>query len=284
MMHDRWGRGPVLSVPLLAGALAQKSPVTLLDVRWWLGGPPGRTAYEQGHLPGAVFVDLDVDLADPPGVRGRHPLPDPQRFATAMRAAGVRANQPVVVYDQGPGVMAARAWWLLRHHGHPLVRVLNGGIAAWQAADQPVTTATSTPQPGDFVAAPGVLPVLGADGAARIAAEGMLLDVRAGERYRGELEPVDPVAGHIPGAVNAPDTASTDADGLLLPADELRQYYAALGVRTERPVAVYCGSGVTAAHAVLTLEAAGFAGAGLYPGSWSEWVADPTRPVATGPG
>ncbi|ARQ68101.1 sulfurtransferase [Streptomyces marincola] len=259
------------------GTPPHERPV-LLDVRWRLGGPPGRPQYAAGHLPGAVYVDLDTELAAPPGPGGRHPLPDPELFGAAMRRAGVSHGRPVVVYDDGQGWAAARAWWLLRWAGHPRVRVLDGGLAAWQGA---LDTGVPEPREGDFVPAPGALPVLDADGAARLAREGVLLDARAAERYRGEVEPIDPVGGHIPGAVSAPTTENAGADGRLRPRAELAARYAELGAGPGVAVGVYCGSGVSAAHAVLALAEAGV-DAALYPGSWSEWTADPGRPVATG--
>ena len=272
---------PLISVAELSAALESAKPPILLDVRWRPTGPYGLPDYWQGHLPGAVFLDLDRELAGPPGVGGRHPMPDLAVFETAMRRAGVRNGHPVVVYDDGPGTAAARAWWLLRWAGHDDVRLLDGGWAAWKRADLPLPTDLSQPAPGDFTANPGQLPLLDAGAAAEVAAEGVLLDARAPERFRGEVEPFDPVAGHIPGAVNAPTTANIDVHGHLLPARLLRERFEALGVDEARPVATYCGSGVTAAHTVLALEVAGLPGA-LYVGSWSDWVSDPSRPVATG--
>ncbi|MBX6355778.1 MAG: sulfurtransferase [Micromonosporaceae bacterium] len=255
---------------------------TVLDVRWSLAAGPGRAEYAAGHLPGAVFVDLDADLCGPPGMAGRHPLPDPGRLQEVLRAAGVRADRPVVVYDGGDGLPAARAWWTLRWAGHPDVRVLNGGYPAWVAAGQPVTTAPERRPAGDFTVRPGGLPVLDADAAAALARDGVLLDVRAPERYRGETEPIDRVAGHIPGAVNLPTTEHVDEQGRLRPADQLRATFASAGVRADAPVGAYCGSGVTAAHTVLALHQAGRTDAALYVGSWSEWITDPDRPVAVG--
>ncbi len=258
----------------------------LLDVRWSLAGPPGRAAYEAGHLPGAVFVDLDADLAGPPGRSGRHPLPEPAAFAAAMRRAGVRTDRPVVVYDQNDATAAARAWWLLRDAGHPDVRVLDGGYDGWLAAGLPVETgAGPAPVPGDLPAGSGSLPRLTADQAAALARSGLLLDARAAARYRGEVEPVDPVAGHVPGAVSSPTADTVTPAGRFRPAAELRRWFGALGVTSEADVGAYCGSGVTAAHLVLALEVAGVSAA-LWPGSWSEWVAEPgrqDRPVVTGP-
>jgi len=272
---------PLIRPEELAAALGSAKAPVLLDVRWQLGGPDGRTTYLAGHVPGAVFVDLDRDLAAPPGGGGRHPLPDPARFEAAMRRAGVRGDRAVVVYDQRDTTSAARAWWLLGYHGHPDVRVLDGGYDAWVARGFEVTSKLPTPEPGDFHATAGNRPTLDANGAAGIARDGVLLDARAVERYRGEVEPVDPVAGHIPGARSAPALANILSDGHLLPPCELRARFAALGVREGVPVGAYCGSGVVASHEVLALELAGF-DAALYVGSWSEWITDPSRPVATG--
>lgn len=270
----------IVSTAGLAGELTAPRPPVLLDVRWNLGGPPGRAEYEAGHLPGAVFIDLETELAGPVGQgTGRHPLPGPDVLGAALRRAGVCAERPVVVYDGGPGWAAARAWWLLRWAGHPSVRVLDGGFAAWTGA---VTTREPEPAAGDFVPAAGALPVLTADGAAALARRGVLLDARAGERYRGETEPIDPVGGHIPGAVCAPTTENVTEAATLRPAPELAARFAALGVTGETEAGVYCGSGVSAAHQVLALAVAGI-DAALYPGSWSAWVSDPARPVATGP-
>jgi thiosulfate/3-mercaptopyruvate sulfurtransferase len=273
---------PLISAGRLAELLLAGEDVTLLDVRWSLGGGPDRAAYAAGHVPGALFVDLDKDLAAPPGADGRHPLPAPERFAAAMRRAGVRRHVPVVVYDQRDGMAAARAWWLLRHHGHEPVHLLDGGYDAWVAAGGAVSDADVSAPPGDFVVGPGLLRAVDADTAAATARSGVLLDARAEERYRGEVEPVDAVAGHIPGAVSAPTTGNLDDSGRLRGAEELRNRFSALGVGDGVETVVYCGSGVTAAHQVLALTLAGF-DAALYPGSWSEWITDPARPVATGP-
>jgi thiosulfate/3-mercaptopyruvate sulfurtransferase len=256
--------------------------VTVLDVRWRLGGPPGAAAYREGHLPGAVFCDLDADLAGPPGPGGRHPLPDAAAFQAAMRRLGVSGSRPVVVYDDADATSAARAWWTLRYFGHPDVRVLDGGLRAWTAAGLPVVTEEPQVPPGDFVAVPGGMPVLDAAEAAACAEKGVLLDARAAERYRGEHEPVDPVAGHIPGAVSAPTGENVEPGGRFRPASFLRERFAALGALPGVQVGVYCGSGVTAAHQVLALELAGVPAA-LYVGSWSHWITDPARPVAVGP-
>ncbi len=265
--------------------LASGPGPALLDIRWRLGGPPGLACYRAGHLPGAAFVDLDRDLSGPPGAGGRHPLPAAAWFQAAMRRAGVRDGRAVVVYDEADAMAAARGWWLLRYFGHDRVQVLDGGYRAWQAAGQPVTTGDEHTTPGDFTARPGGLPLLDAAGAARLARHGLLLDARAPERYRGDTEPVDPVAGHIPGAVSAPATASLGPGGRFLPPGRLRARFARLAAQAGVPpaagVGVYCGSGVTAAHEVLALALAGQSAA-LYAGSWSHWITDPGHPVATG--
>jgi thiosulfate/3-mercaptopyruvate sulfurtransferase len=277
----------LVSPSVLAEELADGTGPVLLDVRWRLGGPPGIDSYREGHLPGAVFVDLDRALAAPPGPGGRHPLPDPAVFQDAMRAAGVSQDHPVVVYDDRDATAAARAWWLLRYHGHENVRVLDGGYQAWLAAGFPVSRSDPAGTPGDFTARPGHMPVLDAAGAADLARTGLLLDARTGERYRGEQELVDPVAGHVPGAVSAPTSENVNPDGTFRSAAELKARFGALGadgadsVGPQRAVGAYCGSGVTAAHEVLALALADIQAA-LYVGSWSNWITDPARPVATG--
>jgi thiosulfate/3-mercaptopyruvate sulfurtransferase len=252
----------------------------VLDVRWDLGGPRYQD-YLNGHVPGSAFVDLDRALSGPPGPGGRHPLPDAEWFARAMRRTGVRAAAPVVVYDAATSMAAARAWWLLRYFGHRDVRVLDGGLAAWIAAGHSLQTGPTPLEPGDFVAVPGGMPVLDAAGAAELARRGVLLDARAPERFRGDHEPLDPVAGHIPGARNRPSSENVDSQGRFLSAPDLRVAFEHVGARDGHAVGAYCGSGVSAAHEVLALELAGFPAA-LYVGSWSDWITDPARPVATG--
>ncbi|MEV7611426.1 sulfurtransferase [Streptomyces sp. NPDC089799] len=272
----------ILSATELKAELAGSRPPVLLDVRWQLGGPDLRPEYEAGHVPGAVYVDLDRELAGPPGKGGRHPLPEAEAFGAVMRRAGVGTDTPVVVYDGGLGWAAARAWWMLRWTGHPNVRVLDGGLAAWTAAGGELSAEAPAPEEGDFKPQPGAMGLLDADEAAALARSGLLLDARAGERYRGEVEPIDRIGGHIPGAVSAPTTENVGPDGRFLPAAELRARFGALGASAEGEVGVYCGSGVSGAHQVLALSVAGVPAA-LYAGSWSEWSSDESRPVAVGP-
>lgn len=263
--------------PLIDAAELDPAAVTVLDVRYRMGGPPGAGEYAAGHIPGAAYVDLDRDLAEPTDHRGRHPLPEPARFGAAMRRAGVSTGRSVVVYDDWGGRAAARAWWLLRHHGHDDVRVLDGGWPAWVAAGGAIETGLPDPRPGDFEPGPGrsaVVPTESLPDAGLV-----LIDARAAERYRGEVEPVDPVAGRIPGAVNVPTDANLAGDGRFRSAEELSSVYRAVGAVPGERVAAYCGSGVTACHDLLALARAGVTDAALYPESWSGWVADPARPV-----
>jgi thiosulfate/3-mercaptopyruvate sulfurtransferase len=273
-----------MSGPLIGGAELERLCAGgrrphLLDVRWKLGGPPGREEYRAGHLPGAVYVDLDEELAAPAAAgQGRHPLPSVEALQASARAWGIAAGDSVVVYDDNAGLSAARAWWLLRWAGLTDVRILDGGLAAWpsplSAGDEPAPTA------GDVTLTPGHLPVIDPDGAQQlVAAGGLLLDARAAERFRGEPNPFDPRPGHIPGAVSAPTTENLSGDGSFRAAGELAGRFAALGVRPDRPVGVYCGSGVTAAHEVAALAIAGVGNVALYPGSWSQWATLPGRPV-----
>ncbi|MBW0106942.1 sulfurtransferase [Pseudonocardia sp. KRD291] len=291
----------ILAGPGGTGASGVSRPV-VLDVRWRLTGPPGRPDHAARRIPGAVFVDLGTELAaavaSGGGPGGRHPLPDPASLQEVLRRAGVREDSTVVAYDDADGSVAARAWWLLRWSGHPAgrVKVLDGGFAAWTAEGRPLAgddvpdadrAPEPVPDPGDVVVRPGAMPVLDADGAAALARRGALLDARAGARYRGETEPVDPRAGHVPGALSVPFAGNTGPDGRWLPADELAARFRAAGVTDPTAVGAYCGSGVTASSLVLALEHAGVTSpespAALYPGSWSEWSADPARPAATGP-
>jgi thiosulfate/3-mercaptopyruvate sulfurtransferase len=263
-----------------ADLLADGGRVVLLDVRWALGDEHGPATYLAGHLPGAVFVDLETELADPPTpAEGRHPLPSLQRLQACARRWGIRDGDAVVAYDATGGLAAARAWWLLRWGGLSDVRLLDGGLDAWVAAGGSLETGDVVPETGDVTLTGGGMPVLSIDEAAALPASGgLLLDARAGERYRGEVEPIDPRAGHVPGAVSAPTTENL-ADGRFRPATELAQRFADLGAAPGTTVGVYCGSGVTAAHEVAALAHAGI-DAALWPGSWSQWSADQERPVA----
>jgi thiosulfate/3-mercaptopyruvate sulfurtransferase len=274
-------------VSVLIGAadlLARPDRAVLLDVRWALGDDRGRERYLSGHLPGAVFVDLETELADPPSsAGGRHPLPSVQRLQSSARRWGIRRDDPVVVYDGTRGLAASRAWWLLRWGGLPDVRILDGGLDSWVDAGGSLEPGDVVPEPGNVILSGGGMPVLTIDEAAALPTSGgVLLDARAGERYRGEVEPVDSRAGHVPGAVSAPTTENLAADGTFRPVTELRARFADLGVQPGATVGVYCGSGVTAAHEVAALAAAGIDVA-LWPGSWSQWSADPDRGIATGP-
>ena len=268
--------GPLITTEELREQLAS---VTVLDVRYRMGGPSGPGEYSAGHVPGAAYVDLDADLAAPPGAGGRHPLPDPEVFAAAMRRCGVRRGRTVVVYDDWVAHAAGRCWWLLRHHGHLDVRVLDGGWAAWVADGGEVETDAPELLLGDFEAVEA--DAAGVVDAGDVPDVEVLVDARAAERYRGEIEPVDPVAGHVPGAVNVPTSANLTPDGRFRSPAQLRDLYAAVGAVAGADVAVYCGSGVTATHDLIALELAGVR-ARLYPGSWSDWITDQERPVALG--
>ncbi|MGW1737786.1 sulfurtransferase [Nocardia sp. NPDC001965] len=268
----------------LADTLAAGASVTLLDVRWRLDRPDGRADYRAGHLPGAVYVDLDSELSDHSVAgRGRHPLPDGAALQRNLRAWGVRDGVPVVIYDDWNRAGSSRAWWVLTAAGLHDVRILDGGLAAWRESGGALERGTVVPAPGDVtVTRPdlyaGALGVVATGQLGDIVANGTLVDARAPERYRGENEPVDPVAGHIPGAVNVPATNLLDDSGRFRPDDEVLARYP--GSDTE-PLAVYCGSGVTAAIAVAALTAAGRE-ASLFPGSWSQWSADSSNPVEIG--
>jgi thiosulfate/3-mercaptopyruvate sulfurtransferase len=273
--------GPIVPAEWVHDHLAE---VLLADVRWYLDGRSGREAYLAGHLPGAVWIDLDAVLAAPPSAsQGRHPLPASQTFAQGLGQAGIGDRATVVAYDDAGGMAAGRLVWMLRALGERAA-LLDGGLGAWT---RPVEAGEVNLPPVLFTARSWPAELLAtADGAAVAVARGaVLLDARAPERYRGDIEPLDARAGHVPGAVNAPFGANLDrSTGRFLTAAQLRQRYQGLGVDPEREVIVYCGSGVSACHDLLAMEAAGFdpALARLYPGSWSQWAADPSRPVATG--
>ena len=273
---------PLIDAAEVDALLRGDAPPVVLDVRWRLDRPDGRPDYLEGHIPGAVYVSLDDDLAahgEP--TEGRHPLPSAAAFQASVRRWGIDDGDTVVVYDGWHGFGSARAWWMLADAGVD-ARVLDGGLRAWQQAGLPLDAGDVVPEAGSATLNPGQLAQLTIDEAAALARDGVLLDARGAERYRGESEPIDPRAGHIPGALSAPTTDNIGADGRLLGADELRARFEALGVG-DAPVGVYCGSGVSAAQEVLALRIAGF-DAALYPGSWSQWSHHPDRPVATGPG
>lgn len=278
----------LLTAPQLAERLSAPE-LRILDCRFALDDPAyGRTRYAAGHVPGAQFADLERDLSGPiiKGVTGRHPLPDPARLQEALRAWGVDQDSTIVLYDDGPGAFAARAWWLLAWLGkRDGVFLLDGGFQAWQAVGLPVTAQVTEPARGDFTARPDACLVVEADQLGRRLAEpGLtLIDARALPRFRGEVEPLDPVAGHIPGARCAPFTDNLGADGRFLPPEQLRQRFEnLLAGRNPEQLVAYCGSGVTACHNLFALSLAGLPLAPLYAGSWSEWITDPARPVARG--
>ncbi|GGC07860.1 sulfurtransferase [Cellulomonas carbonis] len=312
---DAPDRARALVSPEALDALLRERPdLLVVDVRWALAGPE-RAAYEAAHVPGAVFCDLDAELAAPPGDGGRHPLPDPDALLGTLRRLGVSPGRTVVAYDGGHGAAAARLWWVLRWVGHDDVRVLDGGFAAWCEVGLPVESGWVEPTAADdAVVHPGAMPTVTADDVLAGRA-GLVVDARTPERFRGEAEPVDPVAGHIPGAVSLP-VADVQADGgRYRPAGELAGVFAAVGAGgatgaagagtggginhraddrvddspgdgddddAARPaLTASCGSGVTAAQLVLAAHEAGVPVA-LYPGSWSGWIRDPSRPVATG--
>jgi len=252
----------------------------IIDFRWRLGSRSELAAYEAGHIPGAVYVNLDGDVTGHAPDAGRHPLPDRAAFEREMRAAGVDRDSAVVVYDDAGGATAARLWWLLRYFGHGAVAVLDGGLRAWPGA---LATASETRPPGDFVAGPQLEDLkVDYEDVRRLPEGSVLLDARAPERYRGDVEPVDPRAGHVPGARSAPFRGNLDEHMLFLDPDALRRRYEGLGAGDGTGVVVYCGSGVNACHDLLAMELAGIEGARLYPGSWSDWSSRPETPTATG--
>jgi thiosulfate/3-mercaptopyruvate sulfurtransferase len=267
---------PFVTPEWLAG---HRDAVVLADVRWYLDGRSGRAAYEAGHIPGAVFVSLEDDLAAPAGdaSRGRHPLPTPEAFAAAMGALGIGDGDTVIACDDDGGAIAARMAWMLRVTGHDAA-VLDGGVQAW---DGPLATGSETRPPATFAARPW--PGERLAGIDEVAATGdVLIDGRAGNRFAGEADGIDPRPGHVPGAHSVPTREHNGPDGRLRPVDELRARFAAAGVADGTDVVSYCGSGVTACHNLLVLEHAGLGPGRLFPGSWSQWSRDPSRPVETG--
>ena len=280
--------GPIVSTDWLADHLRDPD-LRVADVRWYLDpARRGRDAYAAGHIPGAVFLDVEADLSAPGGgrgsPRGRHPWPSEEKVARVMGGAGIGPGVRVVAYDDQSGAIAARLWYLLQAHGHQDAAVLDGGIVKWIAEGRALETATPPPRTAQFVARlrPGA--VVEKQDLATADRQVLMLDARAADRYRGDAEPIDPRAGHIPGAKSAPFAGNLTPGPIpvFLPPAALRKRYAALGAEASPPV-VYCGSGVTACHDLLALAAAGLSGS-LYAGSWSEWSADPGLPVATGDG
>ena len=268
----------------LADLTAAGDPITILDVRWRLDAPDGHATYLEGHIPGAIYVSLDDELSDHTVTdRGRHPLPSGRDLQVAARRWGVRQDSMVVVYDDWNRAGSARAWWVLTAAGLPNVRILDGGLAAWRATGQPLQTGAVMPQPGDVTVPQqdlyaGSRPTLTAEQAGTAT----LLDARAPERFTGETEPVDPVAGHIPGATNLPSAAVLNDDGTFLDDDALVRLLSDRGIDAAAPVGAYCGSGVTATIVIAALAALGH-DAALFPGSWSQWSSDPEHAVARGP-
>ena len=286
----------IVDVDGLVDAMLSNRPPVILDVRWQLPVPgaehiPGTEKYRAGHIPGAVYVDLDTELAAPATAElGRHPLPDVADLRAAARRWGIDNGSPVVIYDDTANLAAARAWWLLRWGGLTDVRLLDGGFAAWERAGMRVSTGSADPRPGSVQLSGGAMGVadlaqvvaiseqLGGDTSESSVA---LLDARAAERYRGEMEPVDAQAGHIPGARNVPTGGNLTPTGEFLAAEDLAARFAAFGATPDAEVTVYCGSGINAAHEIAALEVAGVS-ATLFPGSWSAYSAHPDLPVATG--
>jgi thiosulfate/3-mercaptopyruvate sulfurtransferase len=273
----------LIGVAELADLIDTGQPVTILDVRWRLDEPNGRALYLQGHLPGAVYVSLEDELSDHSITgRGRHPLPSGRSVEASARRWGLRQGVPTVVYDDWNRAGSARAWWVLTAAGVADVRILDGGLAAWRAAGRNVATDPVTPPPGDAVTLHddlynGALPTL----TARQVNDFTLLDARAPERFRGDVEPIDPVAGHIPGAKNLPSGTVLTGDGTFSADDGLARLLAEREIDHNARLGVYCGSGVTAAITVAALAAMGYQAA-LFPGSWSQWSSDPANPVARG--
>jgi thiosulfate/3-mercaptopyruvate sulfurtransferase len=273
---------PLISVDELRARLEAGDGIRLLDVRYRLEQPDGRADHLAAHLPGAVYVDMDTELAthgDPS--EGRHPVPSREVLQAAARRWGLNPGESVVVYDDYRSVSAARAWWLLTRSGVEDVRVLDGGLAAWKAAGLPVGTGEVSPADGSIELDELSGGIATIDEVEAWPARGVLIDVRAPERYRGETEPYDPVAGHIPGAVNLPAGEYLDGERFATP-EAIREALAGAGVAEETPVAAYCGSGLTAAHLALAGAVAGV-DVTVFPGSWSQWSNTPGRPVATGP-
>ncbi len=266
-------------------SLLGEAAIMIFDCRFTLAEPAaGRRAYEKAHIPGAYFAEMDRDLSTPhiPGKTGRHPLPAKADWIAKVKSWGIHPGLQVVLYDDNGGASAARLWWMLQWIGHEKVAVLDGGWQAWTAAGMPVTDAVPAPRAPstfDYASAPSAATLISAqevNGSAQL-----LLDARDPPRFRGEVEPIDPVAGHIPGAVCSPFGANLSAAGRFKSAEELRAKFAD-AAHSNRPVVCYCGSGITACHNILAMAIAGLPLPALYAGSWSEWIVDPARPVAKG--
>ena len=260
----------------------------IVDSRFVLTQPAaGRTEYERAHIAGAVYAHLDDDLSGPivPGTTGRHPLPSVDAAAATFARLGIGDGTQVVVYDDQNGLVAARLWWMLRWLGHSAVAVLDGGWQRWRDEGRPTQGGVETRAAATFTAHPRPELIVDTAEVERVREDPgfRVMDARAGARYRGETEPIDPVAGHIPGAISAPLTDNLDADGSWLPPEQLRERYTQLmGDVPPEATIMYCGSGVSAGHNLLALQHAGLGEARLYAGSWSEWITDPSRPIATG--
>ena len=275
--------GPVVDTAWLREHLEDPA-LRVADVRWSLAGPPGQELYAEGHVPGAVFLDAEAELASPGDGPGRHPVPTADKLARILGERGIGDEHLVVAYDDAGGSIAARLWWLYRHYGRDgRCAVLDGGLTAWTDAGLPLATEQLAHPPARWTPGEPRDDVVGtAEVEAMLGGSTLLLDARAGERYRGETEPIDPRPGHIPGARSAPWSENVGPDGRFLPPTELRRRYEALGAHERTPVA-YCGSSLTATHDLLALELAGIDGGRLYEGSWSHWSSDPARPAAIGP-
>ncbi|HEY5579007.1 MAG TPA: sulfurtransferase [Acidimicrobiia bacterium] len=273
--------GPLVSVSWLLHHLLEPE-VRVVDVRWYLADPDrGKAEYAVSHIPGALYLHLDEDLSAPKG-DGRHPLPESERLAKVLGGAGIGNQHHVVAYDEGGGGVAARLWWMLGHVGHRAVSVLDGGLWAWRAAEFPITSAITTHRPEVFLVDERDDDTIGREELRVRAGSILLLDARDPERYEGLIEPVDPVAGHIPTAVSAPYSDNLSESRTFLSPEAIRARFVELGAAEADEVVVYCGSGVTACHHILAMEAVGLQGARLYPGSWSDW-SKAGYPVATGP-
>ncbi len=262
----------LISVEELARRIAHADPrLRVVDTRWYLLRPgDGRAAYDSGHIPGAIFMDLDTDLSTPDVDRGRHPLPSPAEFRARMAAAGIASDSDVVVYDDVGGTIAARLWWMLDNLGHESVAVLDGGIQAWTAAGHPLSREQVSHELGRLELRDEWTNVVDRETLAQRLREVTLLDGRATERYRGEVEPIDPAAGHIPTAISAPVTGNLRPDGRFMSADELRLRFEDLDA-TAGTVVTYCGSGTNACHNILAMRLAGLDDPVLYAGSFSDW-------------